>query len=407
MITWFEKEKGFRIKKGGVLSPKGFRSSAVSAGLKKKGPDVALLVSDTPVKAAGVFTDNIFPAAPVILSKKNISGQVRGILINSKYANSYTGKQGLRDAGTILKALAGEFGEREDRFLMASTGVIGERLPVNKLLKVLPKMVKGLSPKDTLAARAIMTTDTKKKTGSVEFFVHGKKIVLGGMAKGAGMIAPNMGTMLAFITTDCLISRELLNSALKDAVRCSFNRITVDGDKSTNDSVYVLANGRAGNPVIQKKGDAYDLFARALKCLCQLLALQIIEDGEGATKLVEISLTGAKSSRDAESAVRSVSQSLLVKTAFYGSDLNWGRIINAVGYSGARSREDLLTLKVNGLVILKKGLVRKKNMNKASCFLKKSRFSITIDLGMGPYQAHMLTTDLSEEYVRINSDYRS
>jgi glutamate N-acetyltransferase/amino-acid N-acetyltransferase len=407
MMEWFVQPKGFKVIKGSVTAPHGFKTSSSFAGMKKKQNDVALLVSDVPAVAAGVFTTNRLPAAPVVICKKNIANPIKGIIINAKYANSFTGTEGMKDAEKILAALASHSVLKSSNFLPASTGIIGQRIPVKKILSVIPQLITSLSYKDESAPRAIMTTDTREKTCAVSFLLNGRTVKIGAMAKGAGMIAPNMATMLAFITTDAYITRPLLQKALNHAVQLSFNKISVDGDMSTNDSILLLANGFAANDMIQKEGKQFDLFAKALTFVCQQLALKIVEDGEGATKLVEIIVRNAASQQDATRACRAIAHSPLVKTAFFGEDLNWGRIVNAVGYSGARIIPHNIDILIERTPILKGSKAIQRNMSKADRLIRGKRFSVTVDLHAGRHIDRILTCDLSYDYVRINGDYRS
>jgi glutamate N-acetyltransferase / amino-acid N-acetyltransferase len=408
MTGWLEKPAGFSLLPDGTpASPSGFRASSASAGLKKKGLDVALLTSDLPACAAAAFTRNKVKAAPVLLSMKHIRNPVKGILINAKYANSFTGPEGMRDAVLLLKILALEMNYDYKSFLTASTGIIGQRIPVEKVKAVIPLLVKKLSANDKSAPRAIMTTDTVPKNCAVRFKIGEKTVTIGSMAKGSGMIAPNMATMLCFITTDAAISGALLRTALRNAVQGSFNRITVDGDTSTNDSVFLLSNRMAGNPVIRKKGPEYSLFEKALSWVCRNMALKIIMDGEGATKLVDITVSGARSAEDAEKGARTVACSPLVKTAFFGQDLNWGRIVNALGYSGMALDPSKISLAINHIPLLSKSRYLKENEKKCSVAIKGRTFGIQIDVHLGRHDARVLTTDLSYDYVKINGDYRS
>jgi len=407
MISWFVKENKFNEEEGGVTSPLGYLTSAVKAGLKKKDYDLGLLVSEEPADVVGVFTTNNIKAAPVLLSQKNIKNKIKGILINSKYANSFTGIQGKKDALKILKNLAKQMKLPENQFLMASTGVIGERLPVDKIIKALPAVVKLLEPDDQNITKAIMTTDTRPKKIAVTFKVGSKNIHIGAMAKGAGMIAPNLATMLAFITTDISISKILMRKALKEAVAVSFNKITIDGDISTNDSVYLMTNHSANNLEITAENVQYKIFKNALTYVCQQLAYKIVSDGEGATKLIDITVKGAHSTSDASKVVRTIAQSLLVKTAMFGEDLNWGRVVNAIGYSGAKINPDTIDIKCNTIPILRKSSVLKDNLKKAQKYLKYNSITFDIHLHMGNYEDYILTTDLSLDYIKINAEYRS
>ncbi len=407
MMDWFVKPQGFKVIEGSVTVAHGFKASSCHAGMKKKNNDVALIISDVPAVAAGVFTTNRLPAAPVKICRKHLVNPIKGIIINAKYANSFTGEAGMKDAMTILEKLAGFSVLKAKNYLPASTGIIGQRIPVKKMIDVMPELIRTLSSSDNTASKAIMTTDTKEKTCAVQLKMNGRTVTIGGMAKGAGMIAPNMATMLAFITTDVFIERRLLQKALQEAVTLSFNKITVDGDMSTNDSILLLANGFAANSLIVKENKDYALFVKALTYICQQLALKVVEDGEGATKLVEITVKGAASFKDATTACRAIAHSPLVKTAFFGEDLNWGRIVNAAGYSGAALDPDNIDISINDVFILKKSKAVEGNMKKADKIITGKTFNVTVDLHKGKHKDHILTCDLSYDYVKINGDYRS
>ena len=407
-VSWFQETDGFFRAPGSVAYPQGFISSGVSAGLKKNGvPDVALLVSEKSAVAAGCFTANTVKAAPVLICRRHLRNPIQAVLVNSKCANSYTGPEGMTDALGLLSDLASFFGLHRKHFLCASTGVIGERLPVAKIRAALPGLVMNLSCRDSNAAKAIMTTDTVEKTAACRMTLSGREVRIGAMAKGSGMIAPNMATMLAFVTTDAAISRTLLQKALDEAVKVSFNRITVDGDTSTNDTILLLANGAAQNRKISTDGPAYRRFLRALTWVCQQLAWKVVSDGEGETKVFEVAVDGARNSADAGKAARAVASSPLVKTAVFGEDMNWGRIVNAVGYSGAGFDPGALDLSIGGVVLLRKGRVVRRNVAGAEKAVRLPFFSVRLGLNSGRASSRVLTTDFSYDYIRINADYRS
>ncbi len=388
--------------------PRGFLFNAISAGIKKEGPDLGLIWSEKEALAAGVFTRNLVKAAPVILGKrlleKNV--RVRGILVNSGCANACTGEAGLEDARIILKELSAIAGVPEGAILPASTGVIGERLPKTKIIARLRELWEGLSPrKYELLARAMMTTDTFPKVISHHLTLpSGKEGTLVGFAKGAGMIAPNMATMLAFVLTDIEVDLPFLQEALQQAVEMSFNRITVDGDTSTNDTVYLLANGERGALSREDK----DTFQAGLLKLCRELARLIVKDGEGANKLVRIRLEGARKETEAILLARTVADSLLVKTAFFGEDPNWGRILAAMGRAGVHFDPYRVDIFINQIQIVENGLGKGKEAEKlAHKEMKKPEFVLTIRLKEGNSSAEILTCDLSYEYVKINAEYRT
>ncbi|HDG97434.1 MAG TPA: bifunctional glutamate N-acetyltransferase/amino-acid acetyltransferase ArgJ [Desulfobacterales bacterium] len=387
----------------------GFKASAVSAGLKKDGGlDMALIYCEVEATAAGVFTTNKVKAAPVLLTMKNIkAGTARAIIANSGNANACTGARGMSDAKDTALVLAKEMALNAEDVLVCSTGVIGLPLDLEKVSAAVPRLVAGLSERGLeQAARAIMTTDTFPKISYREGQVGGKPFKMAGIAKGAGMIMPNMATMLCFILTDVRIDRETLSNSLSWAVDRTFNRITVDGDTSTNDCVLAMASGMAGNgPLSESDGEA---FRGVLREVAEELALMIVRDGEGATKTVKVLVKGAPDPDSALTAARTVANSLLVKTAFYGSDPNWGRIMAALGRSGIPMEENKVDIWIDDIQIVTKGLgpggVQE---SKAAQVMKRDNFLLMIDLNMGPYQEQMWTCDISHEYVSINADYRT
>ena len=387
----------------------GFKGSAVSAGLKKDGGlDMALIYCEVEATAAGVFTTNKVKAAPVLLTMKNIkAGTARAIIANSGNANACTGARGMSDAKDTALVLAKEMALNAEDVLVCSTGVIGLPLDLEKVSAAVPRLVAGLSERGLeQAARAIMTTDTFPKISYREGQVGGRPFKMVGIAKGAGMIMPNMATMLSFILTDVRIDRETLSNSLSWAVDRTFNRITVDGDTSTNDCVLAMASGMAGNgPLSESDGEA---FRGVLREVAEELALMIVRDGEGATKTVKVLVKGAPDPDSALTAARTVANSLLVKTAFYGSDPNWGRIMAALGRSGIPMEENKVDIWIDDIQIVTKGLgpggVQE---SKAAQVMKRDNFLLMIDLNMGPYQEQMWTCDISHEYVSINADYRT
>ncbi len=388
--------------------PKGFLFNAVSAGIKAPGRlDLGLIFSERPSVAVGTFTTNLVKAAPVLIGQSRLpSSSVRGILVNSGCANACTGSLGLEDAERLLNEAARLLAVEEKELLPASTGVIGERLPLGKMLSVLSELVSGLSAdKVEPLAQAIMTTDTFPKVAERVLPLGSSEVRLLGIAKGAGMIAPHMATMLAFILTDAQIPAPVWQDLLREAVSLSFNRITVDGDMSTNDTVYALANGASGLPL-----GSQDLaqFSRLLKELCQELAYLIVKDGEGATKTVRIRVCGAEDEEKALTMARTVANSLLVKTAFFGEDPNWGRILAALGRSGVEFDPYQVDLFFDEVCLVKNGLSRGKETEaKAHEIMKKREFTLTILLKRGNADAEVWTSDLSYEYVKINAEYRT
>ena len=390
--------------------PIGFLAGAVSANIKySKRKDLMILASDRPSSAAALFTLNRCCAAPVMLSRKHLQqspSSVRAIVCNSGNANAATGNKGMEDARAMAEAVAKELSINTEEVLVASTGVIGQLLPMEKVLEGISSLAATMQHDSVLdVASAIMTTDTFPKFFTLELQLSGGSIRLSGIAKGSGMICPNMATMLAFLATDASIEPPLLHEALEKANRHSFNAITVDGDTSTNDMVSILASG--SGPEIKAESSDYALFCNALEALMTFLAKLIVIDGEGATKLVEITVMGAADDRDAELAARTIAQSSLVKTAIHGEDANWGRIIAATGRSGAIFNQEDLELHFNDLPILKPGLLADFSEEMASEILAKDSYTITLRLGNGPGTATIWSCDLSKEYVDINGSYRS
>ncbi|MFA4989476.1 MAG: bifunctional glutamate N-acetyltransferase/amino-acid acetyltransferase ArgJ [Candidatus Omnitrophota bacterium] len=375
-----------KYKKG--ILPLGFKASGISCGIKRSGkPDLALFFSEKPALASCVFTTNDILAAPVLLSKANLKNHNRfqAIIANSGNANCFNAKAGLKDAGETAQALAKTLGLNQESVLVASTGIIGKRLPVDKIKLGIPEVVKKLSAQGVArAAQAIMTTDTFAKSFSVKFKAGAKEIAVCGVAKGAGMIAPHMATLLCFIFTDARISQKALNKALKTAVDASFNSITIDGCMSTNDSVMLLANAKAGNPLINQ-GKNLSLFTRALSLVCLELAKMIVRDAEGASKFIKISVKSARDQKTAQAVALNIANSNLFKTAVYGQNPNFGRIASAAGASGAGIKEKGLKIKVSSL--------------------KKKDIDVEISLNQGNSGAVVYTSDLTPEYIKINAEY--
>jgi glutamate N-acetyltransferase/amino-acid N-acetyltransferase len=395
---------------GGVTAPNGFKAAGVHGGLKMNKKDVSLIFSEVPAVAAGVFTTNKVAAAPVVIDKEQLAkgNKISAIVCNSGIANACTGEQGLKDGWDTIRFTAEQLNIGEDSVLISSTGVIGKNLFMDRLMKGISIAVKNLSKDNhTAAAEAIMTTDTFSKEYAVKFSINDSEIIIGGMAKGSGMIKPNMATMLAFITTDALISKDLLQESLKIVVNKTFNRISVDNDTSTNDMVIVLANGLSRVPEIKKDTEEYGLFLNALEKVCKTLAKMIVKDGEGATKLIEVNIKGAVTPEYALKAARAVADSYLVKTAIHGADANWGRIIAAVGYSGIEFNPEKVTLKISGLNILDAGYKVVFSEKEAKEALMKNEVKIEVDLHDGVYEETIWTSDLSKEYITINASYRS
>lgn len=395
-----------KLVQGGVCAAKGFTAAGINCGLKKRKPDLALIFSETPCIAAGVFTKNIVKAAPVEISKKRIGKPIRAILANSGNANCCAGEKGLKAALGESQAVAALLGIKSDSVLLASTGIIGKPLQVEKIKKAIPKLVSSLSKSGNKSARiAIMTTDTFPKEIAVSLDLNGKKVTIGGMVKGAGMIHPDMATMLSFVTTDVKIEKSALQKALKNAVSGSFNSISVDGDTSTNDSVMLVANGMAGNRLLRQGDAPYNKFCGALDFVLAELSKLIIRDGEGATKFVTIKVTGAKSDSDARELARFISTSSLLKCALFGEDPNWGRIAAKAGSAGISFKMDALDIYLGDIKVLSKGQAINIDSKKLKDLFKKKEIDITVNIGIGTGEAVCYTADLSYEYVKINAEY--
>lgn len=389
--------------------PAGYKSSGIHCGIKKSRKDMALIVSDYPATAAGVFTLNKVQAAPVILSKKHLleSSSFFAIIVNSGNANACTGNRGYFDSEIMAEQTAKVLGIKKEQVLVASTGVIGEPLPMEKILNGISAIKSNLIDGDEKdAAEAIMTTDTFYKAESSTFILDGKEVTISGIAKGSGMIHPNMATMLGFITTDAAIDKSTLQSMLKNTVDKTFNRIVVDGDTSTNDMVLMLSNAASG-VVITKGSVSYKTFEAELFQLLKNLSIDIVKDGEGATKLIEIKVEGAITEEDAVKAAKTIALSPLVKTAIHGEDANWGRIIAAVGYSGIDFDPAKFEIYINGTQILQQNYIVTLPNAVANQTLKSNMIELVIKLNQGNASANCWTCDFSEEYVKINGSYRT
>ncbi len=389
----------------------GFLATGLAAGIKKtQVKDFALIYSEVPAVAAGVFTTNRVKAAPVLISRERVrSGKGRAILANSGCANACTGKKGIGDGQHLSRILASSLKIDPREVFLASTGVIGKLLPLNIMEERLPSLVASLSS-DGLAdaAQAIMTTDTKPKAGISRGRVNGAEVTLAGIAKGAGMISPQMATLLVFILTDADISAGALRKALKEGVAESFNRITVDGDMSTNDTLLILANGQAGNRRIIPATLGFKRFSALLRDLLLALAKKTVADGEGVTKVVRILVERARTASEAEKVARAIANSPLVKTAFFGEDANWGRILCAAGYSGAPLDPDKVDIFFDDVHVVRKGQgVGPEKEDPATAVMKKGEYTVRINLHRGKKRTFLFTTDFSFDYVKINASYRS
>ncbi len=403
--------------KGGITAAKGFEAASTAAGIKyQERTDMALIYSEKPCKVAGVFTMNVVKAAPVIWDKNIVENKIKtqAVIINSGIANACTGTEGLGYCGETANEAAKQLNVDGSGVLVGSTGVIGMQLPVEKLkagIKALAAKKDGSIEAGTDAAKAIMTTDTREKECAVTFEMDGVTVTVGGMAKGSGMIHPNMCTMLGYVTTDAVISNKALQSALSTDVNSTFNMISVDGDTSTNDTVLVLANGMAGNGKIKEGTKAYDKFVAALHAVNEYLAKQIAGDGEGATALLEATVVGAKSEGQARVIAKSIVCSSLTKTAIAGHDANWGRILCALGYSGAQFNPEKIELffvgKKEQIQIYKDGVATDYSEEEASKILSEPKVCVLVDMKDGEEEATAWGCDLTYDYVKINADYRS
>jgi len=389
----------------------GFLFSGIAAGIKKNGKrDLGLIYSEVPAQVAGLFTTNAVKAAPVQLDRARIKrGLCQAIVVNSGNANACTGNRGLDDAKKMTSVVAERLGIDEGLVFSSSTGVIGSPLPIKKIEEGVPELVVRLSPGGWMSTvEAIMTTDTFPKIEVATCRIKGKQVKLCGMVKGAGMIRPDVATMLSFLVTDACIRAPLLQRMLEEAAKTSYNRITVDGETSTNDTVLLLANGKAGHPSLSRMDREGEAFQSMLSNVCRSLAASVVKDGEGATKFVEILIRGARKEEEAKQAAYSIAHSPLVKTAFFGEDANWGRILCALGYSGVQIDPNKVDVFFNKAPIVKKGTgVGGRMEGRAGRILKNKSFKVTVDLHQGKSEFSVLTSDLSIDYVKINASYRS
>ena len=402
---------------GGVTAAKGFWAAGVEAGIKYQNrKDMAMVYSKTPCRAAGVFTTNVVKAAPVLWDKEVVESEweAQAIVVNSGIANACTGKLGYEYCRETAGAAADALEISPQSVLICSTGVIGMQLPMEKMTEGVRMLAKAIKPGEeagTDAAKAIMTTDTRNKQVAVKVMIGGKEVTIGGMCKGSGMIHPNMCTMLAFVTTDVNISKKLLQEALSADVQDTFNMVSVDGDTSTNDTLLVLANGQAGNPEITEKGADYDTFVEALHYVNETLAKKIAGDGEGATALFEVKVIHADNKEDAKTLAKSVITSSLTKAALFGHDANWGRILCALGYSGAKFDPEAIELYLESsagkILIFKDGMAADYSEEEATRILSCSEVTALVDMKMGEAEATAWGCDLTYDYVKINADYRS
>lgn len=411
-----EEEQRVKIIEGGVAAALGFQAIGIQAGIKKDKKDMAMVYSETPCVAAGTFTTNVVKAAPVKWDQNVVYNYstARGIVVNSGVANACTGEEGYSYCVQTAETAAKLLGILMTEVLVASTGVIGQQIPIEKIkegVKAMVPILEHSSQAGGLAAEAIMTTDTVKKEVAATVELGGKTVTIGGMCKGSGMIHPNMCTMLSFVTTDAAISKEMLQKALSQDVMDTYNMVSVDGDTSTNDTVLLLANGQAGNPVIEQEGEDYETFCRALNYVNTELAKKIAGDGEGATALFEVKVVGALSKEQAVVLSKSIVTSSLTKAAIYGHDANWGRILCAMGYSGVQfdpEQVDLYFESAAGkLKIIENGVSTGYSEEEATKILSEPAVTAIADIKMGKSSATAWGCDLTYDYVKINADYRS
>lgn len=392
-----------------VTLPIGYKAGGMHCGIKRKRLDLGYIVSEVPATVAGVYTTNIFQAAPLLVTQESIAkeGKIQAILVNSGNANACTGEQGLKDAYEMQKGFADKLGIKEHLVAVTSTGVIGELLPMGNVNSGIKQILDKENESELFFKQSILTTDTCIKQIAVQLQIDGKTVSIGGAAKGSGMIHPNMATMLGFVTTDANIAQEDLLLALKDVTNQTFNMITVDGDTSTNDMVLVMANGLAENQTLTKDHPEWDVFKDGLKIVCETLAKKIARDGEGATKLVEVQVDGAFSADAAKAVGKSIISSNLVKTAIYGTDPNWGRIVTAAGYSGVPLEPNKLKVSIGPFTVFENGLPSTFVEEEVKEYLELENVKIVVDLNQGEHSATAWGCDLTYDYVKINASYRT
>ncbi|MEK5522781.1 bifunctional ornithine acetyltransferase/N-acetylglutamate synthase [Heyndrickxia sporothermodurans] len=409
-VDTLKENKGSLID-GSITSPLGFLAGGLFCGIKRKRLDLAWLYSEVPATAAAVYTTNLFQAPPLKVTQDSIqsSGKIQGVIVNSGNANACTGEEGLKNALLMRQKFAEHLGVREHLIAVSSTGIIGEQLPIEKIENGILNMTDFYQQNDAASFEAaILTTDSFVKHACAELKIDGKTVTIGGAAKGSGMIHPNMATMLAFITTDANIQQDALNQSLKKVTDETFNMITVDGDTSTNDTVLILANGKAGNKELTPAHPEWHAFEQCLKLVCQSLAKQIARDGEGATKLIEVQVKGAETDQDAKKVAKAIVGSNLVKTAIYGEDPNWGRIIAAIGYSGIELDPTKMNVSLGPFKLLDNGLPFSFSEKDAAYYLQQNEtIQIFVDLSAASGNAVAWGCDLTYDYVKINASYRT
>jgi glutamate N-acetyltransferase / amino-acid N-acetyltransferase len=397
------------IEEGSVTLPKGYKAGGMHCGIKRKRPDLGYIVSEVPATVAGVYTTNIFQAAPLLVTQESIAkeNKIQAIMVNSGNANACTGEQGLLDAFAMQKGFANELGIQEHLVAVTSTGVIGELLPMEKINSGIEQILNKENESESNFMKAILTTDTCLKHIAVQLKIDGKTVSIGGASKGSGMIHPNMATMLGFVTTDANIEQEDLLAALREVTNQTFNMITVDGDTSTNDMVLVMANGLAENNQLTKNHPEWNVFKQGLKIVCESLAKKIARDGEGATKLVEVQVNGAYSQNAACAVGKAIISSNLVKTAIYGTDPNWGRIVTAIGYSGVPVEPNAIKVGIGPFTVFENGLPSNFVEEEVKAYLESENVKLSVELNQGKYSATAWGCDLTYDYVKINASYRT
>lgn len=398
------------VENGSIVTPKGFQVAGLHSGVKRKRNDLGVLYCEKPASTAAVYTLNKIQAAPLCVTKESIAkeSKIQAVVINSGNANACTGQQGKKDAMKMRSVTAEQFNIADHHVAVASTGIIGLAMPMDKIVPHIKKLAIGSAKADAdNFNESILTTDTFPKSACYETEIDGEKVTMAGAAKGSGMIEPNMGTMLGFITTDAKIESDVLQLALKEVVDQTFNCITVDGDTSTNDMVIVLASELADHDPLTPNHKEWPTFVALLKETCEDLAKQIARDGEGATKLIAVDVTGAETDEDAKKAAKSIVGSSLVKTAVFGTDANWGRIIAAVGYSGAEVNPDTIDMAIGPITLLENSEQTGFSEEEATAYLENDTIHITVDLNIGEGKGQAWGCDLTYDYVRINASYRS
>ncbi|WP_409482431.1 bifunctional ornithine acetyltransferase/N-acetylglutamate synthase [Bacillus safensis] len=393
---------------GDVSSPTGFEAKGIHIGLRYSKKDLGLIVSEVPAASAAVYTQSHFQAAPLKVTQQSLkkTGQLKGVIVNSAIANACTGEQGLKDAYDMQAACADMLGVAPDYIAVSSTGVIGECLEMDKIKKGIAELKEAKAEKGHFE-EAILTTDTVIKNTAYTLTIDGKEIIISGAAKGSGMIHPNMATMLGFVTTDANVEQEALQQALRDITDVTFNQITVDGETSTNDMVLVMANGMAQNDALNEEHPEWPLFKEGLKLACEDLAKEIARDGEGATKLIEAKVAGAKNNLEAGIIAKKIVGSSLVKTAVYGTDANWGRIVGAIGHSAAAVTPEEVEVYLGGQCLFKHNEPQRFSEEEAKAYLEQDEITIFIQLSEGNGEAAAWGCDLTYDYVKINASYRT